>query len=253
MTKFRIISDIHSEFWDENFDKAQRMIDMILPPLDTDSETVLFLAGDTGSHRRRNIYAVVIEHLSKRFMEILDIPGNHFWYGADHGIEGCNLPNVASEKYIFGRNYSRHPVGWPPVHACVLWTDFNNENPIDMVHCMTGMNDYRQIPNHTPQLVLEHNRNDVEWLKSRVKPGDIVMTHHAPSLLSIAPQYKNSLLNAGCASNLDYLIEELRPSLWVHGHIHTPCDYTICDTRVICNPAGYLDEQQHKKDLVVEI
>ena len=64
------------------------------------------------------------------------------------------------------------------------------------------------------------------------------------------------------ASNLDALIEERRPALWVHGHTHTSFDYEFAGgTRVICNPKGYgnenvlrwAPEKGFQHDLVVEI
>ena len=39
----RISSDLHSEFWD-----TPEFIKKVIPPLDTDRETVLCLAGDVG-------------------------------------------------------------------------------------------------------------------------------------------------------------------------------------------------------------
>ena len=38
------------------------------------------------------------------------------------------------------------------------------------------------------------------------------------------------------------LIEERQPALWVHGHTHDSCDYRVGNTRVICNPRGYENE-----------
>jgi hypothetical protein len=29
-------------------------------------------------------------------------------------------------------------------------------------------------------------------------------------------------------------------SLWIHGHTHTAFDYTVGNTRVVCNPRGYV-------------
>lgn len=27
---------------------------------------------------------------------------------------------------------------------------------------------------------------------------------------------------------------------WIHGHIHTPCQYNIGNTKIICNPHGLM-------------
>jgi hypothetical protein len=43
------MSDLHAELWPGNFYRAAKAVDHLLPPLDDDSQTVLLLAGDTGS------------------------------------------------------------------------------------------------------------------------------------------------------------------------------------------------------------
>ena len=38
------------------------------------------------------------------------------------------------------------------------------------------------------------------------------------------------------------LIDEARPALWIHGHMHSRIDYRIGATRIVANPLGYDDE-----------
>ena len=61
MGHFRLISDLHTELWPENFYRAAKTVDRLLPPRDEDGDTVLLLAGDTGSHRRRNVYRALVQ------------------------------------------------------------------------------------------------------------------------------------------------------------------------------------------------
>jgi Icc-related predicted phosphoesterase len=37
-------------------------------------------------------------------------------------------------------------------------------------------------------------------------------------------------------------IVESEARLWIHGHIHSYCDYTLGKTRVLANPRGYPTE-----------
>jgi Icc-related predicted phosphoesterase len=70
----------------------------------------------------------------------------------------------------------------------------------------------------------------------------VVVTHHAPSPLSIAECYKHdTLMNGAFHSDLSQFIED-RPQikLWTHGHMHNNSNYWIGDTRVVCNPRGYI-------------
>ena len=83
----------------------------------------------------------------------------------------------------------------------------------------------------------------------------VVITHHAPSILSVPEQYKNDQLSASFASEMEKFIEKTEPDLWIHGHLHTSSDYHIGSTRVICNPRGYADEPNNNFDidLVIKI
>jgi Icc-related predicted phosphoesterase len=70
----------------------------------------------------------------------------------------------------------------------------------------------------------------------------VVVTHHAPSPLSIAECYKHdTLMNGAFYSDLSQFIED-RPQikLWTHGHMHNNSNYLIGGTRVVCNPRGYI-------------
>jgi len=69
----------------------------------------------------------------------------------------------------------------------------------------------------------------------------VVLTHHAPSLQSIAPDFKKrSHVNSVYAADLDNIMySEIAPDYWFHGHVHNATDYMINNTRIICNPYGY--------------
>jgi hypothetical protein len=232
MSTFRLISDIHSEFWPENFHRAAKAVDRLLPPRDEDRETVLLLAGDTGSYRRRNVYRAIIDRLCDRFNAVVDIPGNHYWYGrTDWDI--CEPPS-ARDNYVFG-----HTVNAFGVVAATLWTNFHCGDPETERRCSGVMNDFRQIPFLTTDLIKERHQDHIRFLRENVRPGGFVMTHFAPSLRSLPVGGREGDAAGYYASNLEALILGLRPAVWVHGHIHTACDYRIGQTRIVCNPAGY--------------
>jgi hypothetical protein len=47
-------------------------------------------------------------------------------------------------------------------------------------------------------------------------------------------------MNGGYASDLyDFIADRPQIKLWTHGHTHTPFDYMIDQTRIVCNPRGY--------------
>lgn len=84
----------------------------------------------------------------------------------------------------------------------------------------------------------------VGYLKTVLNNEDkfVVCTHHSPSLKSCHPRYAHdTLMNGGYHSDLEYMMED-RPNikLWTHGHTHEDFDYMVYDTRIVCNPRGYI-------------
>ena len=242
---YRIVSDIHSEFWPESQAKARALVDIRVPVMKDDAETILLLPGDIGSYRRRNVYRWVVERLAQRFLAVYDIPGNHYGYGGTDW-DVCESPSPLS-NYHFGATLA-HGI----LTAATLWADFQRGNPEVEEQCRVGMNDFRQIRGITPAKVKTRHREHLAFLEEHVQPGGIVMTHFAPSWQSISPDYGTSELNGYYASDLEDLILRKRPALWVHGHIHARSDYRIGGTRVICNPAGY-EGLDHDPRLRVEL
>lgn len=244
MTIYRPISDLHTELWTENAHKAVRMIDRLIPPLASDNDTVLLLAGDIGSHRRRNLYAVVVNHLCDRFRLVLDVPGNHWGYGSQWGVF---TPPTERDNYLFGETYAAHGIV-----AATLWADFQRGNPLVEEACRVGMNDFKQIDGISIEGVKARHAAHRAFLAAQVTAGSVVMTHFAPSWQSIPAKHGTDPRNGYYASDLSELILDAHPALVVHGHIHTRSDYLIGDTRVVCNPAGY-DGRDHDPLLIIEI
>jgi Icc-related predicted phosphoesterase len=83
----------------------------------------------------------------------------------------------------------------------------------------------------------------------------IIVTHHAPSMLSLPERRRTEEISCAYASNLEPLILQYQPRLWIHGHIHHSNDYCIAQTRVLANPRAYPDKPNPGfiGDLVVEV
>jgi Icc-related predicted phosphoesterase len=72
----------------------------------------------------------------------------------------------------------------------------------------------------------------------------VVVGHHTPSFQSAHPMYKNEyLMNGGYHSELsEFILDHPQIKLWTHGHIHHCFDYRIGETRIVCNPRGYVSD-----------
>ncbi|HMJ29831.1 MAG TPA: metallophosphoesterase [Xanthobacteraceae bacterium] len=110
-------------------------------------------------------------------------------------------------------------------------------------------NDFREIKyggpgsrnRFTPSEMLALHRESVEFFKGVLATpfdGDTVCISHMGPAESVDPTDTHSWLYGW--SDLQHLMHgPLAPRYWLHGHVHKSLDYTIGDTRVICNPRGY--------------
>jgi len=247
--KLHILSDLHSEF--ENYKYTE-----------TDSDVVI-LAGDTNLRERGVTWALD----TIKGKPIVYIMGNHEYYGAAYP----KLVNSLKEKYrgtdiqlLENDVFTYQNVNFL---GCTLWTDFElfGDPRIYGYECQQVMSDYKKIrvsPRFSKlrsidvAVIHRRSRNWLELeLKSRMGQTNVVVTHHAPSPKSLEEERRLDTTSAAYASQLERVVEDYSPELWVHGHIHSSSDYTIGDCRVICNPRGYPDERnrEFQSELVIEV
>ncbi len=246
--KLRILSDLHNEF--SVFDP---------PPVECD---VVVLAGDI------DVGIKAIEWAGRTFADkpVVFVHGNHEFYRGDFDlIEKCRQ---AAPDNVHVLEKDSVVIGGTRFVGTTLWTDFclmgEAEQFLSMQHAGACLTDFSVIRHSgepfTPRKSVELHDQSVKWLDGELANEfdgqTVVVTHHAPSPLSVAPQFKTDVVSAAFASNLESLIAVHRPALWIHGHTHDPFDYAIHDTRVVCNPRGYPQEnrdQEFDPSLVVEI
>jgi predicted phosphodiesterase len=135
--------------------------------------------------------------------------------------------------------------------GCTLWTDFRVWPDEEAAMFLAGerIADYYYIQMRRlkrlfrPWDGVKLFERSVAWLHEELGRHDpartIVVTHHAPSRLSIPPQHAGSPLNAAFVSDLDELVAESRIPLWIHGHTHENVDYRLARTRILSNQCGY--------------
>lgn len=194
------------------------------------------------------------------------ILGNHEYYKGSYPKTLNKIKSAAENTNIRVLEDSFLDIGDIRFHGCTLWTDFalfGNSVEAGM-YCQPKMNDYKMIkrdPSYSKMRTVDTfkiHQFSKHWLneslENSTKEKNIVVTHHAPSLLSVPDNFKNDLLTSAYASNLDDFITKHQPDFWFHGHIHTPCRYSIGKTKVICNPHGYLDDPDngYDRELIIE-
>lgn len=259
MTKYRIASDLHTEFLHD--DEVKDFALAAFPPLPDDHDSTLILAGDIGSMHQPEILKAFLGEVSPRFKQILYIAGNHEYYGGDLQTTPGTILDLISDvpniKFNFGAHWLEND---EKIIGFTLWTDYDGANIHSMNEAHMRMNDYRLITNGNrlarPEDMLEIHRGTVMQLESVIQEGDIVVTHHTPSMRCIPKEYLTDRVNGAYHSDLEGLIFRKRPALWICGHTHTAFDQAIGNTRVVINPRGY--GNQYKKNgynptLVIEL
>ena len=227
-------------------------------PIQTDADVVV-LAGDIGRKEegvRWAMHAFPGQH-------VVYLAGNHeFYYGqreqisaqikreaegvsswaANRGVDTSKLHLLDDGEII---------IGDVRFLGCTLWTDFElfgeKDKPFAMNEANLYLSDFRHIlagdeyERFTPEDSVTLHQWSLNWLQTKLdEPFDgktVVVTHHLPSMLSVPGRFKDSLLSACFASNLDHMFGKM--DLWIHGHTHDSVDYTVNGTRVVCNPRGY--------------
>ena len=98
--------------------------------------------------------------------------------------------------------------------------------------------------NWSPEDTVEDHRQMLDYINVIIQdPGNyIVVGHHAPSSQSVADWYRaDTVMNGAFRSDLEeFIMDRPQIRLWVHGHMHNASDYMIDETRVVCNPRGYI-------------
>jgi predicted phosphodiesterase len=231
-----VASDLHLEFYQ---DRGRSLLQGLA--WDRDASAVI-LAGDIGvAGKRRATLEVAFQFFSALFPAVFYVPGNHEFYGtrAPQAVDRirklvADYPGVTLlEPGVIGRWEDRRVVG------STLWFPFAPGH----ADISDQMNDFSVIKEFRPW-VYEQNAAHVGWLTEVVAEGDIVVTHHLPTQRSVASRFVGNPLNAFFVCDLEKLIEERRPALWVHGHTHDACRYEVGPTMVLSNPFGYPGEIQ---------
>jgi len=254
--KLWVISDLHCEF-------GQPFVHS--PPAGAD---VLVCVGDILT---RGIVPS-IEWLAANIpssMPVVFVAGNHEYYraAAQESIRDARLLRGSYPNIHFLEDEMVN-IGGIRFVGATLWTDFrlNGGDPeLAMAAAQSGMNDYKKIKfsklpyrKFKPIHAYRKHQESRAFLKSALEIATasktVVLSHHAPSPRSIPPEFQGDPLSACYASDLEELILEGRPTLWVHGHVHHGFDYQIGRTRVVANPRGYPGERTgFDPQLVVEI
>jgi predicted phosphodiesterase len=229
---------------------------------------VVVLAGDIARPRESAAWALQFDK------PVLYVLGNHEFYGGSIERTADELKRLCAGTHVHVLDDDEIVIDGVRFLGSTLWTDFmlfgdGDPRGAAMAAARHLMRDFSRIrigdatselfnPEDSAALFERH----ADWLDRRLDaPHDgltVVITHHAPSRLSIHPRYADSLLSACFVSDAEHLLRADRAQLWIHGHTHDSFDYTWHGTRVICNPRGYAkagvnENPRFDSDFMIEV
>ena len=236
--RLQVMSDLH-------FDSAPCTMPHAVPGVDA-----VVVAGDTCSGAEK-----AFAYLRAAFpapLPLIVVLGNREFHGRAVVNESRRARSIARDYQITLLDDGTAVVGGVRFVGGTLWTDYRlygEDRQVAAVAADAGRGDFARIammdrPRRafTPlDAVARHEASSAYIARRLADPFDgptVVVTHHAPSARSLDPSMFGGLRDASYASRLDRVIIGGAPALWLHGHVHSPSDYGLCRTRVVCNPKG---------------
>jgi predicted phosphodiesterase len=264
--KITVVSDLHLEFSDCFDIKNEHSADVLILSGD------IMIAEDLHDHphvpsiyeygsfaelgrkqKRVQTFRDFLKRMSFVFPNVIYVAGNHEFYNG---------------KWVKGIQYLREQCAeYPNVHFLerdsvkidditfvggTLWTNMNKGDPLTLHAVRDMMNDFRIIKNDEkgytnlkPSDTAIRHRQTLDYIRSVIAERHdekfVVVGHHSPSFQSVHPSYASeTLMNGAYHSDLsEFILDHPQIKLWTHGHTHHCFDYTIGQTRIVCNPRGY--------------
>lgn len=233
------VSDVHLDFY--RGVETQTIVLDEFPDAD-----VLVVAGDLCEHY---LLHWALGYLLARYEHVVYVPGNHEYYGSSlEEMQETRRLLVEASSRLHWLDEGAVEIEGQRFIGCSLWFPDSPEAR----QRRAFLNDFRHIRGFE-KWVWQRFERDRAFLKKEVSPGDVVVTHHMPPPLSIAPQYQGSPLNCYFLGDVSEVVEDGKARLWVHGHTHDAADYVLGETRVFCNPHGYPGERVGYRHQVIEL
>ena len=244
--KVQFASDLHLEFYGNATYLARNPFKAV--------GDVLVLAGDTmplkeyDSYSRHRFFDWCADNYRQTFL----VPGNHEYYRDD---------------------LQEYPDSWmkdlrPNVWMCenksfliddtefILSTLWSHIPGKDWPALQRGMTDFHLIRYGrkllTQSVYNAMHERDLAFIKDAVSKSraahKVVVTHHVPTRLCVAPEFEGSALESGFTVDLTEYIESSGIDLWVYGHSHRSITRKVGDTLVTSNQIGYADYKEYLRN-----
>ena len=211
----------------------------------------LLLAGDIG-HPDHPAYAELLDLASEAYEHVFVIAGNHEFF--NDSIENGEASLVAASSGRHNVSYLQNQAVHLPdsdvsVFGGTFWTSIPQD---EHLMCTSAVADYTHIKGFSPAHCTRLHQAAVAALEAALEesPGRrwVVLSHHMPKTVLIAPRWVNYPASSAFASDI-LVADDPRIVAWVYGHTHTGGVHG----KFYCNPRGYPGENPPMEDRVLHI
>lgn len=231
--RIQIISDIHCG---HHSDLGHNFI----KDLDPSNVDILILAGDISQYywaKER------VKALCKKFPFVIMVWGNHDFYNSSFSQIRHLYKNIIEKENSNFKllDNSTVTIDNQRFVGTTLWFP---DGPTNFMY-KKGLNDFEWIEDFE-KCVYDENEIARAFLRNTVCDDDIVITHHLPSFQCVSERFRHGLrngFNIFYVCDMENLIVNKQPKIWVTGHSHEHHDIMIGKTRIVRNPLAYPFEQ----------
>ena len=187
---------------------------------------------------------------SKNYKQVIVAFGNHEFY------KGYDLSKMKEGfKYKIRDNiyyYYNCVITIDDIDIIVstLWSYIEEKNKIP---CQLCVNDFHVIKygkkTLTADIFNEEHKRCLNFIKKAMNESKaktkIIVTHHVPSDLLTAKEFKGSKINNAFSVDLTDYIKNCGAKYWIFGHSHRNINKIIGNTSCLCNQVGYILANEH--------
>ena len=249
--RIQYVSDLHLEF-------PQNRQWIAKHPLEVTGD-ILLVAGDSAyldlPDSNSDTYSAYQfwDWASEHYKQVIVCFGNHDFYGY---YDLATMSNDFCKEIRHNVHaYYNSVVHFDSIDIIVstLWSKIK---PCDAFLTEKNVSDFYRIKNDGHRLTADDFNREHErclaFIEQAISESDaekiIVVTHHVPTQLCTAVEFKNSTINGAFTVELGEFIADHRIDYWIYGHSHRNIKAQIGETLIMSNQLGYVSDNEHLKN-----
>lgn len=249
--RIQYVSDLHLEF-------PQNRQWLAKHPLEVTGD-ILLVAGDSAyldlPESGNDTYSAYKfwDWASEHYKQVIVCFGNHDFYGYYDLATMSNgfCKEIRHNVYAYYNNVV-HLDGIDLI-VSTLWSKIK---PYDAFLTEKNVSDFYRIKYDGHRLTADDFNHEHErclaFIEQAISESDaekiIVVTHHVPTQLCTAVEFKNSTINGAFTVELGEFIADHRINYWIYGHSHRNIKAQIGETLIMSNQLGYVSDNEHLKN-----